>query len=39
VTNAEEFRTAVSRASREKGAVLHVLRSNGDVDFVILRGE
>jgi serine protease Do len=39
VTNAEEFRTAVSRASREKGAVLHVLRPNGDIDFVILRGE
>ena len=27
------------RASREKGAVLHVLRPNGEVDFVVLRGQ
>ena len=39
VTTAEEFRQAVSRASREKGAVLHVLRQNGEIDFVILRGQ
>ena len=28
---------AVEQADREKGAVLHVLRPNGDVDFVILQ--
>jgi serine protease Do len=39
VTTADEFRGAVERADREKGAVLHVLRPNGDVDFVILRGK
>jgi serine protease Do len=39
VTSADDFRAAVERASREKGAVLHVLRQNGDVDFVILRGQ
>jgi serine protease Do len=39
VATATEFRAAVERASREKGAVLHVLRANGDIDFVILRGQ
>jgi serine protease Do len=39
VTTADEFRKAVERAGREKGAVLHVLRPNGDIDFVILRGQ
>ncbi len=39
VSTPEEFRQAVERAGREKGAVLHVLRPNGDIDFVILRGQ
>jgi serine protease Do len=39
VATAAEFRAAIERASREKGAVLHVLRANGDIDFVILRGQ
>jgi serine protease Do len=39
VVSAEDFRKAVVLASREKGAVLHVLRQNGDVDFVILKGQ
>ncbi|MBA4067701.1 MAG: hypothetical protein C0501_29150 [Isosphaera sp.] len=39
VATAAEFRRAVEAAGREKGAVLHVLRASGDVDFVILRGQ
>ena len=39
VATAAAFRQAVEQASREKGAVLHVLRQNGDVDYVILRGQ
>lgn len=39
VVTADEFRRAVERADREKGAVLHVLRPTGDVDFIILRGK
>jgi serine protease Do len=39
VATAEQFQQAVEQASREKGAVLHVLRTTGDIDFVILRGE
>ena len=39
VTTAEDFRKAVEQADREKGAVIHVLRPTGDVDFVILRGQ
>ena len=39
VASAEDFRKAVEQATREKGAVLHVLRPNGDVDFVILKGQ
>jgi serine protease Do len=39
VASAAEFRKAVEQAGREKGAVLHVLRANGDIDFVILRGQ
>ena len=37
VASAEEFRRAVEQSASEKGAVLHVLRPNGDVDFVILK--
>jgi serine protease Do len=37
VATANAFRQAVEQSSREKGAVLHVLRPNGDVDFVILK--
>jgi serine protease Do len=37
VASAEAFRKAVSQANRERGAVLHVLRPSGDVDFVILK--
>jgi serine protease Do len=37
VASAEEFRRAVEQSGAEKGAVLHVLKQNGDVDFVILR--
>ncbi|MCE9566609.1 MAG: trypsin-like peptidase domain-containing protein [Planctomycetes bacterium] len=39
VATPEEFRAAVERASREKGAVLHVLRPNGEVDFLVLKGQ
>ncbi len=39
VASASEFRKAVEQANREKGAVLHVLRPSGDVDFVILKGQ
>ena len=39
VPTADVFRHAVEQASREKGAVLHVLRPNGDIDYVILRGQ
>jgi serine protease Do len=37
VATAEAFRKAVGQANRDRGAVLHVLRPNGDVDFVILK--
>ena len=37
VATADAFRKAVGQANRERGAVLHVLRPNGDVDFVILK--
>ena len=39
VGSAEAFRRAVELASREKGAVLHVLRPSGEIDYVILRGQ
>jgi serine protease Do len=39
VPTAAAFRKVVEQASREKGAVLHVLKQNGDIDFVILRGQ
>ncbi len=39
VATPDEFRAAVERAGREKGAVLHVLRPNGEVDFLILKGQ
>jgi len=39
VASADAFRRAVEQANREKGAVLHVLRPGGDIDFVILRGQ
>ncbi len=37
VTSAATFDQALQQASTEKGALLHVLRTNGDVDFVVLR--
>jgi serine protease Do len=37
VATADQFRAAVEAADAEKGAVLHVVRPNGNVDFVILR--
>jgi len=37
VASAEEFRKAVAAADREKGALLQVLRTTGEVDFVVLR--
>ncbi|HEY4153307.1 MAG TPA: PDZ domain-containing protein, partial [Pseudolysinimonas sp.] len=37
ITSAATFDQAVQAASTEKGAVLHVLRANGDVDFIVLR--
>ena len=37
VATAETFRRAVEQADREKGVVLHILRPNGDVDFIILK--
>jgi serine protease Do len=37
VTSAATFRQALAQASREKGAVLRVLRPTGDVEFAVLR--
>ncbi|MBY0458445.1 MAG: PDZ domain-containing protein, partial [Gemmataceae bacterium] len=37
VTSAATFDQALRQASVEKGALLHVLRANGDVDYVVLR--
>jgi serine protease Do len=37
VSSPEAFRREVEQSGGERGAVLHVLRPNGDVDFVILR--
>jgi serine protease Do len=37
VDSPQAFRSAIERASRERGAVLHVLRPNGNIDFVILK--
>jgi serine protease Do len=37
VTSAFTFDQALKQASTEDGALLHVLKSNGDVDFVVLR--
>ncbi|MBP3953953.1 trypsin-like peptidase domain-containing protein [Gemmata sp. G18] len=37
VTSVASFDEALKQASTEKGAILHVLRANGDVDFVVLR--
>jgi serine protease Do len=37
VTSALTFEQALQKADAEKGAVLHVLKANGDVDFVVLR--
>ncbi|HEY1187595.1 MAG TPA: trypsin-like peptidase domain-containing protein [Gemmata sp.] len=37
VTSAATFDQALRSASAEKGALLHVLKQNGDVDFVILK--
>jgi len=37
VATAEAFRKEIELSNQERGAVLHVLKANGDVDFVILR--
>ncbi len=37
VTSAATFDQALQQADTEKGALLHVLRANGDVDFIVLR--
>jgi serine protease Do len=37
VTTALAFEQALRAADPEKGAVLHVMKPNGDVDFVVLR--
>ncbi len=37
VTSALTFEQALQKASLENGALLHVLKTNGDVDFVVLR--
>ena len=37
VTSAAAFEIALQKADVEKGALLHVLKANGDVDFVVLR--
>lgn len=37
VTSALTFEKALQQASIENGALLHVLKPNGDVDFVLLR--
>ncbi len=37
VTSAATFDQSLQQASTEKGALLHVLRANGDVDFVVLK--
>src|SRR5581483_1207435 len=37
VATADAFRQAVEASNPERGAVLHVLRPNGDVDFFILK--
>jgi serine protease Do len=37
VTSAQTFELALRQADTEKGALLHVLKANGDVDFVVLR--
>ena len=39
VATPDNFRKAVEQATRDKGAVLEVLRQNGAVDFVILKGQ
>jgi serine protease Do len=39
VPTAEVFRRAVEQASKEKGAVLHVLQPTGAIDYVVLKGE
>ena len=37
VTSALTFDQALRKADAEKGALLHVLKPTGDVDFVLLR--
>lgn len=37
ITSAATFDQALQAASTEKGALLNVLRANGDVDFVVLK--
>jgi serine protease Do len=37
VTSALTFEQALRQADTEKGALLHVLKPSGDVDFVVLR--
>jgi serine protease Do len=37
VTSAATLDQGIQAASVEKGALLHVLRQNGDVDFVVLK--
>ena len=37
VNSALAFEVALRNASVENGALLHVLKANGDVDFVLLR--
>lgn len=37
VTSAATFNDALRAASADKGALLHVLKQNGDVDFVVLK--
>lgn len=37
VTNAGGFQQAIAQADKDKGALLHVLRTNGEVDFAVLK--
>jgi serine protease Do len=37
VVSALAFEQALRKADVEKGALLHVMKPNGDVDYVILR--
>ena len=37
VTNAAAFQQAIAQADKDKGALLHVLRPSGEVDFAVLK--